>query len=68
MKMSEIRELSDQELTERIDNEEQFFVKQKLNHAVSPLDNPNKLKETKKNIARLKTEKRAREIKVSQNS
>ncbi len=35
----------------------------RLNHAVSPLDNPNKIGETKKDIARLKTELRARQIK-----
>ncbi len=34
----------------------------RLNHAVSPLDNTNKIGETKKDIARLKTELRAREI------
>jgi large subunit ribosomal protein L29 len=35
----------------------------KMNHAVSPLDNPNKLVETRRNIARLKTEVRTRQIK-----
>ena len=34
----------------------------RLNHAVSPLDNTNKIGETKKDIARLMTELRAREI------
>jgi ribosomal protein L29 len=28
----------------------------KLNHVITPLDNPNQIKETKKTIARLKTE------------
>jgi large subunit ribosomal protein L29 len=34
----------------------------KLNHAVTPLDNPIKLKEARKNIARLKTEMRKRQL------
>lgn len=55
MKASEINELSVKEIEERIDNEEIFLIKQKLNHAISPLDNPLKIRETKKTIARLKT-------------
>lgn len=52
-----------QELMERLENEETLMVRMKMNHAVSPLDNPNKLVETRRNIARLKTEVRARQIK-----
>ena len=62
MKSSEIKELSIQELTERLDSEESMLVRMKMNHAVSPLDNPNKIVETRRNIARLKTEARARQI------
>lgn len=35
----------------------------KLNHSISPLDNPNQIKEVRKTIARLNTELRAREMK-----
>ena len=62
MKSSEIKELSIQELTERLESEESMLVRMKMNHAVSPLDNPNKIVETRRNIARLKTEVRARQI------
>ena len=62
MKSSEIKELSLQELTERLESEESMIVRMKMNHAVSPLDNPNKIVETRKNIARMKTEVRARQI------
>ncbi len=62
MKSSEIRELSNQELLERIDNEKSALVRMKLNHAISPLDNPQKIKESRKSIARLMTEKRKREM------
>jgi large subunit ribosomal protein L29 len=63
MKSSEIRELSAQELMERLESEETLLVRMKMNHAVSPLDNPNKIVETRRNIARLKTEVRTRQIK-----
>jgi len=68
MKSSEIRELSTQEILERIDNERTSLVRMKLNHAITPLDNPNKIKETRSNIARLLTELRKRELKEQQNS
>ena len=62
MKSSEIKELSIQELQERLESEETLMVRMRMNHAVSPLDNPNKIVETRRNIARLKTEVRARQI------
>ena len=62
MKSSEIRELSIKELEERLESEESLLVRMRMNHAVSPLDNPNKIVETRRNIARLKTEVRARQI------
>jgi len=54
--------LSQQELIERLENEENMLVRMKMNHAVSPLDNPNKIVETRRNIARMKTEVRSRQI------
>ncbi|MEE4198953.1 MAG: 50S ribosomal protein L29 [Bacteroidales bacterium] len=68
MKNSEIRELTTKEIEERIDTEKTMLTRLKLNHAVSPLDNPLKIKQTRKNIARLMTELRKREIKESSNS
>jgi large subunit ribosomal protein L29 len=55
MKTSEIRELSAKEIEERIENEKTLIFKQKMNHAISPLDNPMKIRETRRNIARLET-------------
>lgn len=62
MKTREIRELTDKELIERIDNEENYLQKLKLSHAISPLDNPNKIKEVRRNVAKLKTELRQRQL------
>ncbi|HQG63574.1 MAG TPA: 50S ribosomal protein L29 [Bacteroidales bacterium] len=63
MKTSEIRELSTSDLIERIDTERTMLVRMKMNHAITPLDNPQKLKQAKLNIARLITELRSRELK-----
>jgi large subunit ribosomal protein L29 len=63
MKASEIRELTDQELLERIDSEKSNLVRMKLNHSISPLDNPNKITESRRTVARLKTELRSRQLK-----
>jgi len=62
MKTTEIKELSTPDLLERIDTERTMLVRMKLNHAITPLDNPQKLKEVKLTIARLLTELRTREI------
>ncbi len=68
MKSTEIRELSNQEILERIDNEKTTLVRMKLNHAITPLDNPNKLSEMRRTIARLMTELSQREMNDKQNS
>jgi large subunit ribosomal protein L29 len=62
MKTSEIRELSTPDLIERIDTEKTMLVRMNLNHAITPLDNPQKVNQTRKTIARLLTELRKREL------
>ena len=62
MKQSVIAELSAKELSERLDEETKQFTKLKMHHAVSSIENPNRIKEYRKTIARLKTEIRAREL------
>ena len=56
MKTSEIRELSSKELEERLDTEEVSLARMKMNHAVSPLDNPLQIRFSRRLIARMKTE------------
>ena len=68
MKTSEIRELSTSDLLERIDTEKTMLVRMKLNHAITPLDNPQKVKDVKLTIARLLTEMRTRELNKKSNS
>ena len=62
MKNSEIKELTTKELIEKLEDEKSLLVRMRLNHAVSPLDNPNKLGESKRLVARLNTEIRKREL------
>jgi large subunit ribosomal protein L29 len=62
MKTSEIKELSTPDLIERIDTEKTMLTRMKLNHAITPLDNPQKIKQVKLTIARLLTELRQREL------
>ena len=68
MKISEIRELSTPDLIERIDTEKTMLVRMKLNHAITPLDNPQKIRQVKLTIARLLTELRNRELNEKSNS
>jgi large subunit ribosomal protein L29 len=68
MKISEIKELSTPDILERIDTEKTMLVRLKLNHAISPLDNPLKIKEARLTIARLMTELRIRELSTKSNS
>jgi large subunit ribosomal protein L29 len=68
MKISEIKELSTSDLLERLDSEKTMLVRMKLNHAISPLDNPHKILQARKTIARLMTELRSRELTNNNNS
>lgn len=68
MKTSEIKELSTPDLVERIDTERTMLVRMKLNHAITPLDNPQKIRQVKLTIARLLTELRHRELNEKSNS
>ena len=62
MKQEVITELSTQELKERLDEERIQLSKLKMNHAVSPLENPNVIAQFRKTIARILTELRKREL------
>ncbi|MEM7656504.1 MAG: 50S ribosomal protein L29 [Bacteroidota bacterium] len=55
MKASEIRDLTDQEIIARITEEEDNLLKLRLNHAVSSIENPSEIRETRRDIARMRT-------------
>ena len=55
MKNSELKTLTVEELKQRLLSEKEILQKQKFAHAISPIENPMKIKETKKTIARILT-------------
>jgi large subunit ribosomal protein L29 len=57
----EVKGLSTKELAERIDAETNSLHQLKINHSISPLDNPSKIKDLRRTIARMKTELHERE-------
>ncbi len=62
MKTGEIREMNPQELEERIDSLKLELVRMKFNHTISPLDNPMKIKQARRNIARMITILRQKQL------
>jgi len=56
MKIAEIKGLSTKELIERVDADAFALQQLKINHSISPLDNPSKIKQLRRTIARVKTE------------
>ena len=55
MKNSELKSLSLEELRQKLDAEKESLTKLKFAHAISPIENPMKIKETRKLIARIRT-------------
>ncbi|MDR2836746.1 MAG: 50S ribosomal protein L29 [Bacteroidales bacterium] len=62
MKNSEIIGLTTKELVEKIETEKFNLTKLKMNHAISLIENPQRIKELRRDVARLKTEMRKREL------
>ena len=56
MENKDIVALSTVELQARMKEEKAVFSKLKLNHAISPIENPIKIRDSRKDIARLSTE------------
>ncbi len=62
MKKEVYNDISTADLKERLAQMEKEYLQLKVNHAVSPVDNPAKITLDRKNIARVKTELRKREL------
>ena len=62
MKKEEIKDLSIQELRAQIEASEKAYRELKVAHAISPIDNPSKITKDRREIARLKTVLREKEI------
>ncbi len=63
-KYIELQQYSDEDLQNEINVTEDQYKKLKFDHAIRGLENPLLLREVKRDIARLYTEKRAREMKA----
>jgi len=64
MKQNVITELSTPELLERLEEEKKHLNKLKMNHAVSPLENPQKIKVYRRTVARIITELHTRDNQI----
>lgn len=62
MKNTEIKAFSVDELKEKIGSEQEALRKLKFAHQISAIENPLKIQDTRRLVARLKTELRAREL------
>jgi len=62
MKTKEIMELETKDLAERIDEAVAKYNQMKFNHNVTPLENPSLIKAARRDIARMKTVLRQREL------
>ena len=62
MKNKEIRELETKDLAELVEEQVAKYDQMKLNHAIAPLENPSRIKAARRDIARLKTELRQRQL------
>ena len=62
MKIKEIRELETQELIERIETEKAKLHMAKLNNTITPLENPSQIPAARRDIARMLTVLREREL------
>lgn len=66
MKQTDIKNLSADDLQENLAEQSALLSKLKMNHSVSPLENPMQIGVARKTVARLKTEIRKRELTQAQ--
>ena len=62
MKIKEVREMDAKTLAETKENLQEKLAQMTLNHTVTPLENPSQIKAVRRDIARLNTEIRQREL------
>jgi large subunit ribosomal protein L29 len=62
MKIKEVRELTSKEIAERIQTDNARLDQMGIQHSISPLDNPTQIKDLRRDVARLKTVLRERDL------
>jgi large subunit ribosomal protein L29 len=64
-KGTELKDLTVQELQDKLQEERSALSKLRFNHAVSPVESPVQLRFKRKEVARVLTELRARELQTN---
>ncbi len=62
MNNSELRSLTLEELQSKLSEERSNLQKMKFEHAITPVENPSNIKHSRRGIARILTEIRAKEL------
>ena len=62
MKYAEIKEMTSEDLTDKIQEIEKTLNKMRMDHTVSELENPMSIRQSRRFLARLKTEQTKRQI------
>ena len=62
MKSTELRKLNDADLAKKLDELKSELFNLRFQHAINQLDNPLRIKDVKRDIARVLTEIRTREL------
>jgi large subunit ribosomal protein L29 len=62
MKNTELQSLSVEELKQKLEAEKESLTKLRFAHAISPIENPMKIRESKKLIARIETTLKNKEL------
>ena len=66
MRADELRDLTDLELDQKLDEFKEELFNLRFQNATAQLDNPMRIKEVRRTIARIKTIKRERELGIRQ--
>ncbi|MCK8816200.1 50S ribosomal protein L29 [Natroniella sulfidigena] len=66
MKAKELRELTDKELDKKLEESKEELFNLRFQNATAQLDNPIRIREVKKTIARIKTILTERQLKLNQ--
>lgn len=65
MKQDIVKDLTTEEIRDRIAEERAAYARLKMSHSVSPIENPQKIRSTRRLIARLETEFKKRTMAAS---
>jgi large subunit ribosomal protein L29 len=63
MKNAELESLSVEELKQKLEAEKESLTKLRFAHAISPIENPMKIRESRKLVARIATTLKNKELK-----